>query len=58
VASKERNSTRGEQQKIQLELAFEDGVKVKPEARSLEGTEPLVAGSKPESQAVKERSIL
>lgn len=48
---------RGEQQKNQLELAFEDSAKVKPEARSVEGTEPLTAGSSPESRAVKERTM-
>lgn len=48
---------RGEQPKIQLALAFEERAKVKPEARSGEGTEPLTAGSSPESQAGKERAL-
>jgi RNA-directed DNA polymerase len=56
-ASKERNSMRGEQQKSQIEQAFEGGAKVKPEARHGEGTEPLAAGSRPESRVGSERMM-
>ena len=43
------------QQKSQIELAFADSARVKPEAQSEEGTETPTAGSGAESQAGNER---
>jgi RNA-directed DNA polymerase len=48
---------RGKQQKSQLELDFDGRAKVKPEARSEEVTEPLAAGSRPESRVGNERMM-
>jgi RNA-directed DNA polymerase len=46
---------RGKQRKSQLELAFTSEGEVKPEPAQREGTEPLTAGSRPESQAGNDR---
>jgi len=45
---------RGKQQQSQTEMAFMSRAEVKPKAQLDEGTEPLAAGSKPESQAGNE----